>query len=1654
MLDGRKGERFMKKRLTAFFLTVIMVVSALFQPVIKAEAAEVASGTCGASVKWELNSDGVLTISGKGDMDKQYLNPLPPWDEYYNQIKSVVVKSGVTSISRLAFPDYRNLTSVTIESGVKSIGSEAFTGTGITSVYLPDTVEEIGDAAFCRCVNLETIRLSSKLKEIPGSLVQECPKLRSIIIPNSVTSIGSWAFANTGLESVSLVGGMQTIHSYAFRNTKLTSVKIPRNVTRIEDGAFADCDNLFSATFLGPAPGFFGSGVFNGAASNFRVYYYLSSGFDYPTWNGYPSAKITSSQVNDGTTTDQKASIYTKRGFNISYAGDYDPVGDPSLPPTGTYVKVGSKTYTEKNTHLTTSYVEAEIDINYTGNIAVGAEGYYEYTLPQDMFSRTNYGIRLIPKSEKGAVIQDLLKRSPNTNGGTNYYSMMTGTEYFYQPKIGEQAKYQTIYPVVDWNGHGEGKVYLKQGNTLLELKNRELNTVSLAANFVVGPYLMLHTVAADGTVTERRTGIRITEPVGGSNVSVDMGDDVNIDTSESDEESMAMFEGEQFKIDFSNLSGIPMSIAISENGMVQGTIGFKLNEMGDQQASFGSFKETMKSLRGARTADARRNAANKLENIYKNGNPTVKSSSVALDAQTQVVGYFIGKEKFGHIELQEIELAFVTKGKLEYTHTFLAAGFPFYWEVLAEIESRLGIPFSYNNVSKKLEISETCPLDIEFKWGGGVGAGCKKIVSVGTRGTVNTYLDASLPIVKDDVEMSMNGNLYVVFCFLGIEMEGEICETEERVFYRNGTICWEKKDGSKMVKTINSNDILTEKMTVNMNRFNMSATRGTDGTFVSNVCAYNTPSFASLHDGRMIAAWIGDDSTRGAADKNAVYYSVRSKDGIWSEPEQLENDGTRDSEPRIFNMGGSVWVVWQNYNETYGEAYPEDMEQIANQMKLSLAPFDECEGTFGEAMDLDAPGLDVQPNMQIVDGVPSIAWTGVTNVMDENATEKIYSSVYGEEGWSEPVEGDVNWYVNDVQDTLPEDHEGGWPTMASDPVILEKDGIRAVIYAGLDENGYRNLSAIVDDGCGWGEPVVLMEAEEYTDLGNISAEIWNGQLYVLATIRKYNAEGALKTADLRLLELPVTADLQVESVHYDAETLGSGADLSVNAYLKNLGMSAIEGVDVTIMNGEEMLHNETVMVQILPGEEESVQVSYALPETISYNEITYKAEPFGMSDSNPGNNTGTCMLRLDDAEILGLNAEHTENGVLISTIVGNCGFTDLSGVKLEIRKDGPEGILLAEKILETVTPNELDEYGAAIVNEETTTTIRPGEIATYMTVDGSGLKVGDVIYANVITGKEENLVSNNSTYAAVYTTDLPKENLKFAGASLKLKDDLSIRYMVPAFLFGDAGYTDPYILVELNGKETKITDYILDGDYYTFCFDNISPHQMNDKVYATIYATYNGEEYASATREYSVATYCYNMLERSYDDTDAEFRTLLVDLLGYGSKAQIYVDYKTDELVDGNLTDAQKVWGTQTERKLVSVLNPTYETIENPTVLWRGAGLNLKESIKMRFILAADSIDGLNVKITCSGKNWTIPSKAFTLTSDGYEVLFDGLNVAQLSEEVYVTVYKDGTAVSNTARYSVESYAYAKQDSTNTKLAELVKAMMKYGDAAYNYVN
>ena len=120
----------------------------------------------------------------------------------------------------------------------------------IKSVIIPNTVTSIGHRAFYNCTNLTSINIQDGVTSIGGSAFYNCTNLTSITIPNSVTTIGMSAFENcTSLTSITIPNSMKSIRNSAFYNcSSLTSITIPSSVESINDFAFEDCTGLTSVT--------------------------------------------------------------------------------------------------------------------------------------------------------------------------------------------------------------------------------------------------------------------------------------------------------------------------------------------------------------------------------------------------------------------------------------------------------------------------------------------------------------------------------------------------------------------------------------------------------------------------------------------------------------------------------------------------------------------------------------------------------------------------------------------------------------------------------------------------------------------------------------------------------------------------------------------------------------------------------------------------------------------------------------------------------------------------------------------------------------------------------------------------------------------------------------------------------------------------------------------------------------------------------------------------------------------------------------------------------------------------------------------------------------------------------------------------------------
>lgn len=270
------------------------------------------SGSIDGGLSWSLSRSGALTISGSGKMpDFSSVANAAPWDKQKDKIQSVVIESGVQSISGGAFSGCTALEKVSISDTVTQIdlnafggctslaafevveGNKAFSSDGgvlfsadkellrcpvgksadytvpsgtvaiaggafkdcakLESLVIPDSVISIGESAFENCAALKRITLPKNITKLEASCFSGCAALAEIALPDNVKTLGEKVFSScAALKSVKIPAEVTVIPTEAFSGcSSLESITIPKSVSHINERAFDGCTALKKVDYLG-----------------------------------------------------------------------------------------------------------------------------------------------------------------------------------------------------------------------------------------------------------------------------------------------------------------------------------------------------------------------------------------------------------------------------------------------------------------------------------------------------------------------------------------------------------------------------------------------------------------------------------------------------------------------------------------------------------------------------------------------------------------------------------------------------------------------------------------------------------------------------------------------------------------------------------------------------------------------------------------------------------------------------------------------------------------------------------------------------------------------------------------------------------------------------------------------------------------------------------------------------------------------------------------------------------------------------------------------------------------------------------------------------------------------------------------------------------
>ncbi len=285
----------------------------------------------------------------------------------------------------------------------------------------------------------------------------------------------------------------------------------------------------------------------------------------------------------------------------------------------------------------------------------------------------------------------------------------------------------------------------------------------------------------------------------------------------------------------------------------------------------------------------------------------------------------------------------------------------------------------------------------------------------------------------------------------------------------------------------------------------------------------------------------------------------------------------------------------------------------------------------------------------------------------------------------------------------------------------------------------------------------------------------------------------------------------------------------------------------------------------------------------------------------------------------------------------------------------------------------------------------------------------------------------------ALYKLDVAE----VSGAQVMVGSDLSMDYYVNITNAENVDNGDLSMRFTVDGDETSTTVdldkskiAVIDGvTYYVFTFAGLAPQRMTDNIKAELLL---GDTVVDTLAQYSVQQNAINLLA---DNPSNELVQFITDMLYYGEAAQNYTKYNTDKLATSGVTGlGTPSTATPDDSWAMSL---TTNTTPN-TVYFRAATVWF------------DTENGIIVKLN-DATNATLKVNGENVTLDGLQYMISGIKATEFDTVYTFELYENDVKI-QTLTYSINAYAYSKQNSSNTNMANLALALYRFGKSADAY--
>lgn len=866
---------------------------------------------------------------------------------------SLFIPNKVTTIGNEAFYSCGKITgNLTLPNSLMTIGNKAFEGcysfTG--PLTIPNTVTNIGYDAFRSCSGLSgALTIPNSLTTIESGTFSWCSGLTGeLVIPDTVTIICDHAFYGCdGFDgNLKIPSNVVFIGEYAFFNCKgfMGPLTIPASVSQIGYAAFKRCNGINKAVFLGNAPSVIEAGNKNSTFNSGLVLYFDSttSGWSYPTWNGYHTESLGGLPISGQTVPLDKS----KYKIMVLNAEDREtPVAN------ATVTLAGQSGKTDQNGYAILDATAISPTEEHT--LTVIADGYQPYTFDayilKQSYSDTLWVSRYIKTIQLTAAGEktDVLLAERKLN---KFYN---DTPFSIRCESGEGIRIDSYV--------------LRQGE-------REIAT-STDGTFLFNNLDNLY--AGTGTTEGRNLYIDIyqngkkqaTYPL---NISVI---NINVDNKIPGELSI----GKNIKIvlpgDYPIVGGMELNVPVPlvpitckiEGEKVHLGVNFDIGKRDDEN------KVHLLRLSGLGEADI-----TKWMDKYYNAVATNKISDLSkktFSFKPQIIGYLEGS-----VHGDEMKGKIYISLKVDFYREFQPVQTP---PIVLEISVN-GVVTSGGTIEiKQQEIKFYSDLEGKITFGTHVGLGIKDTVSVGPYGEgkvgLKWILAAQTPEDRGLQEIYLSGDFGIKAKMLGYNiLKFPLLKTDKVYIYNKQTSLQTRitdmpplagqSMSLRLMNALAEELALEDEISLAMGAWSNGATleSGAMSTIGESTYQDAQPQMVTSGGTGMLLLH-GSDTT--------LQYSLY-ENGSWTEPVPISPDGTEDGMFHAAADDENIYVVWQDAKTPLGEN--ETTETIAQNIDLVMAVYDIAEGSWSSEIPVKVQEnsvAEIMPHIDVEAGSVAIAW-------------------------------------------------------------------------------------------------------------------------------------------------------------------------------------------------------------------------------------------------------------------------------------------------------------------------------------------------------------------------------------------------------------------------------------------------------------------------------------------------------------------------------------------------------------------------------------------------------------------------------------------------------------------------------------------------------